>query len=143
MTAVDTNVLIRVVTRDDKAEAARAVAFLQAQERMFLAKKAVLLEVEWVLRSTYKFARRDVLSALRVMVSIRNAEVEDAALSRKPLIGTNREWALLTACTLLQQAASISSPASMRRCSAGRQALEWPKLYLSNLSETECQLLSC
>ena len=86
MTAVDTNVLIRVVTRDDKAQAVRAVSFLEKQERIFLA-KTVLLEVEWVLRSTYKFARRDVLSALRAVVSIGNAEVEDA-----PAVAQAIDW---------------------------------------------------
>jgi predicted nucleic-acid-binding protein len=79
MTAVDTNVLVRVITRDDKAQAERAVAFLEEQERVFLA-KTVLLEVEWVLRRTYKFARGEVLSALRAVVSIGNAEVEDAGV---------------------------------------------------------------
>ncbi len=79
MTAVDTNILVRVITRDDKAQAARAVAFLEEQERVFLA-KTVLLEVEWVLRSTYKFTRGEVLSALRSMVSVDNVELEDEAV---------------------------------------------------------------
>jgi len=76
MIAVDTNILVRVITRDDKAQAARAVALLEEQERIFLA-KTVLLEVDWVLRNTYKFTRGEVLSALRSMVSVDNVEVED------------------------------------------------------------------
>lgn len=84
MTAVDTNVLIRVITRDDKAQAARAVAFLKEQERVFLA-KTVLLEVEWVLRSTYKFTRSEVLSGLRSIVSVHNVEVEDGAVVEQAL----------------------------------------------------------
>jgi predicted nucleic-acid-binding protein len=78
MTAIDTNVLLRIITRDNHEQAERAVAFLDGQERIFLA-KTVLLEVEWVLRSTYKYARGEVLSALRAFVSLTNAEVEDAA----------------------------------------------------------------
>jgi predicted nucleic-acid-binding protein len=77
MTAIDTNVLLRVIIRDDKEQAERAVAFLEREERVFLA-KTVLLEVEWVLRSTYKYARSEVLSALRAVLSIGNAEIEDA-----------------------------------------------------------------
>jgi predicted nucleic-acid-binding protein len=77
MTAIDTNVLLRVIIRDDKQQAARAVAFLEREEKVFLA-KTVLLEVEWVLRSTYKYARSEVLSALRAVLSINNAEIEDA-----------------------------------------------------------------
>ena len=84
MTAVDTNVLVRVITRDDKAQAALAVAFLKAQERVFYA-KTVLLEVEWVLRSTYKFTRSEVLSGLRSIVSVQNVEVEDGAVVEQAL----------------------------------------------------------
>jgi predicted nucleic-acid-binding protein len=84
MTAVDTNVLVRVITRDDKAQAARAVAFLKEQERVFFA-KTVLLEVEWVLRSTYKFTRSEVLSGLRSIVSVHNVEVEDEAVVEQAL----------------------------------------------------------
>ncbi len=79
MTAVDTNVLVRVITRDEKVQAARALAFLEEQERIFLA-KTVLLELEWILRSTYKYTRGEVLAALRSVVSVGNVEVEDEAV---------------------------------------------------------------
>lgn len=76
MTAVDTNVLIRIVTNDDKAQATRAAAFLRKQDRVYLA-KSVLLEVEWVLRSAYRFGRPEILAALRSLIDTRNVEVED------------------------------------------------------------------
>jgi predicted nucleic-acid-binding protein len=79
MTAIDTNVLLRIITRDNEEQAGRAVALLEREEKVFLA-KTVLLEFEWVLRSTYKYGRSEVLSALRVVVSIGNAEVEDAGV---------------------------------------------------------------
>ena len=62
MTAVDTNVLLRIVTNDDKSQAARAAAFLQKQDRVYLA-KTVLLEFEWVLRRAYGFAPPEILAA--------------------------------------------------------------------------------
>jgi predicted nucleic-acid-binding protein len=89
MTAVDTNILVRVITRDDKAQSARAAAFLEEQERVFFA-KTVLLEVEWVLRSTYKFTRGEVLSALRSIVSVHNVEVEDGAVVEQALLWYER-----------------------------------------------------
>lgn len=48
MIAVDTNVLVRIVTRDDKGQARRAVRALRGKQ-LFVA-KTVLLETEWVLR---------------------------------------------------------------------------------------------
>lgn len=84
MTAVDTNVLIRIITNDDKSQAARAAAFLQKQDHVFLA-KTVLLEVEWVLRSAYRFRPHQVLVALRGLVETSNVEVEEEAAVRLAL----------------------------------------------------------
>jgi predicted nucleic-acid-binding protein len=78
MTAVDTNVLVRVVTNDDHAQAARATAYLRAQERVFIP-KTVLLELEWVLRGAYAIRRAEILLALRGLVGISNVEIEDEA----------------------------------------------------------------
>jgi predicted nucleic-acid-binding protein len=76
VTAVDTNALVRVITWDDKAQAERAVAFLEAQDRVFVT-KTVLLEVEWVLRSGYRYSAQQILSAVRALLNMKNVEVED------------------------------------------------------------------
>jgi predicted nucleic-acid-binding protein len=78
MTAVDTNVLVRIVVNDDPAQSARAAEFLLRQDRVFLA-KTVLLEVEWVLRSAYRLGRREILAVFRGILAMGNAEVEDEA----------------------------------------------------------------
>ncbi len=78
MTAVDTNVLVRVITNDDRAQAARAVAFLRRQDMVFVS-KTVLLELEWVLRSAYRIRREDIALALRRLGEVSNAEFEDQA----------------------------------------------------------------
>jgi len=82
MTAVDTNVLLRVIIRDNEAQAARAHAVLKKQERVFVA-KTVLLEVEWVLRGGYGYTRPQILAVMRELLDTPNIEVEDeAAVSR-------------------------------------------------------------
>ncbi len=78
MTAVDTNVLVRIVVNDDPAQSARAAEFLRRQNRVFLA-KTVLLEVEWVLRSAYRLGRREIHAILRGILAMGSAEVEDEA----------------------------------------------------------------
>ena len=78
MTAVDTNVLVRIVVNDDPAQSARAAEFLRQQDRVFLA-KTVLLEVEWVLRSAYRLGRREILAILRGILAMGSVEVEDEA----------------------------------------------------------------
>jgi predicted nucleic-acid-binding protein len=78
MTAVDTNVLVRIITNDDRAQAARAAAFLKRQDQVFIA-KTVLLELEWVLRKAYRYSPQQVLSAFQLLLSTNNVELEEEA----------------------------------------------------------------
>ncbi len=86
MTALDTNVLVRIITNDDRAQATRAARFLREQERVFIS-KTVLLELEWVLRSAYRVGPNALISALRDVLSVFNVEIEDEAVVRQAL-----EW---------------------------------------------------
>jgi predicted nucleic-acid-binding protein len=86
MTALDTNVLVRVITNDDRAQASRAAKFLREEERVFIA-KTVLLELEWVLRSAYRIEPSAIVSALRGILAAVNVEVEDETAIRQAL-----EW---------------------------------------------------
>lgn len=61
MKAVDTNVLVRVLTGDDEKQAALAAETLA--QGVFVG-RGVLMEVEWVLRSTYKWPRARIVAAM-------------------------------------------------------------------------------
>lgn len=75
MTALDTNVIVRVIVRDDPAQAAQAD---NAMSRTPLwVSKTVLLEVEWVLRGAYGIAAKDVNRALRSLVGLEGLITED------------------------------------------------------------------
>jgi predicted nucleic-acid-binding protein len=52
MIAVDTNLLVRILTNDDPIQARRTVKILKSDE-IFIP-KMVLLETEWVLRHAYE-----------------------------------------------------------------------------------------
>ena len=86
MTALDTNVLVRIITNDDKTQASRAATFLREQEGVFIA-KTVLLELEWVLRSAYKIGPNAIISALRNILAVVNVEIED-----EPAVTQGLEW---------------------------------------------------
>ena len=75
MVAVDTNVLVRLVTNDNAAQAARAAAIFSAGP-VFIA-KSVLLEAEWVLRFGYELRTASILRALRAVLGLDNVAVED------------------------------------------------------------------
>lgn len=75
MLAVDTNVIVRIVTNDDPEQARRAVALFE-RERIFIA-KTVLLEVEWVLRFSYQLPRDVIAPTLRKVIGLPPVAVED------------------------------------------------------------------
>jgi predicted nucleic-acid-binding protein len=79
--AVDTNVLVRVLTRDDPAQAGVAVAAMKSA-RLYIS-ATVLLETEWVLRHAYGFRRDEVGAALRGVVNLAGATIGDEAAVRQ------------------------------------------------------------
>jgi predicted nucleic-acid-binding protein len=73
--AVDTNVLVRLLTGDEpKQEAAARSLF--ASETIWIA-KTVLLETAWVLRSLYGFEESAIHSAFTKLLGLKNVHAED------------------------------------------------------------------
>lgn len=75
MTALDTNVLVRVVTADDPDQLPAALEVMRSGP--LFVPKTVLLETEWVLRYCYKLTREAALGSLRKIVGYRGLAVED------------------------------------------------------------------
>ena len=85
MVAVDLNILIRLITKDHAEQAVRASRLFQ-KERIWLA-KTVLLETDWVLRSLYGFAPRDVGDAIGKLAGLPNVDLEDPSAVAQALGG--------------------------------------------------------
>ena len=83
MRAIDTNVVVRFLVGDDKRQAARARAAIEAGD-IFVA-TTVLLESEWVLRSGYGFAPVQIAGALRGFAGLPGVAVEEPALLAEAL----------------------------------------------------------
>jgi predicted nucleic-acid-binding protein len=67
MKALDTNILVRFLVRDDSSMAARVDQLLNAANtkgNSFLVSFPVVLELLWVLKSGYKLSRPDILDAV-------------------------------------------------------------------------------
>lgn len=75
MIAVDTNVIVRLMTGDDPKQAADARS-LFASEPIWIA-KTVLLETGWVLRSLYGFEESAIREAFVKLLGLKNVHVED------------------------------------------------------------------
>lgn len=83
MLAVDTNIVVRYLVRDDTVQATRAAALIR-ENQVWIA-KTVLLEAEWILRSVYHYSPARVTEALRVIVGLPTVLVEDALAVAKAL----------------------------------------------------------
>ena len=77
--AVDTNVLVRAVVRDDKAQAKAAVKVLRDAKLIAIAVPC-LCEFVWVLRRVYDFQPADVATAIRALLAAANVEMNRPAV---------------------------------------------------------------
>jgi predicted nucleic-acid-binding protein len=92
MRAIDTNVLVRLITRDDPAKVVAAEAFIA---RGVWASHVVIAETIWVLRSSYGLGHDSIVSAIEMLLgekrlTMQEPEVIEAALEQyrlKPSIG--------------------------------------------------------
>jgi predicted nucleic-acid-binding protein len=81
--AVDTNVVVRYLTRDDAEQFAKASALIGGEEVYVCT--TVLLETEWVLRRGYRFGRKRIIAALAAFAGLPRVTLEDPALAAKAL----------------------------------------------------------
>jgi len=75
MRAIDTNILVRALVRDEAAQSARAQA-LMSEHEIFIP-VTVMLELEWVLRSRYAYSPKVVAQALAKIAALGNAVVAE------------------------------------------------------------------
>ena len=79
MIALDTNVVVRFLVRDDEKQAQAVYARLEQaeaeRERLFVP-LAVVLETIWVLGSAYNFSRQEILDSLEDLTRMAVLEFE-------------------------------------------------------------------
>lgn len=83
--AVDTNVLVRAVVRDDPAQAAIAATVLTDAELIAVALPC-LCEFVWVLLRVYGFQQVDAANAIRALLAAANVEVNRPAVEAGLLV---------------------------------------------------------
>lgn len=109
MIALDTNVLVRLLVRDDEAQFAKVAQLFDdhADEPASLwVSEVVLSEVTWVLGRTYGFDRASVALALRAMTVNATLALESAQEVRQALALFEQGPADFPDCLLAVQAAA-------------------------------------
>ena len=109
MIGLDTNVLVRYLTRDDPAQYAKAAAMIDAatdRGEQLVINTAVLCELVWVLGTAYSYSRAEIARALEQIFATAQFEVERLDEARQ---------ALGTSSPRKQTSAMRSSVASIAR----------------------------
>ena len=75
MISVDTNVIIRLLTRDDEPQYEKAFALFGSQ--VVFIPDTVIQETEWVLRYAYDFSRKEICRALTGLFGLKNVRLSD------------------------------------------------------------------
>jgi predicted nucleic-acid-binding protein len=83
MLAVDTNVVVRYLTRDDAEQFAKVSALIGAEDVYVCT--TVLLETEWVLRRAYRFSRERISAALAAFAGLPRVTLEDPTVAARAL----------------------------------------------------------
>jgi predicted nucleic-acid-binding protein len=84
--AIDTNVVVRLLARDDIEQAKQAERLFESNNDLFIP-KTVVLETEWVLRYAYELDRKTIIQGFRKLFGLENVALEEPAV-----IATALEW---------------------------------------------------
>jgi predicted nucleic-acid-binding protein len=85
---LDTNVLVRYFVADDPKQHAEAVALIEGEltpEAPGLVHPVALCELVWVLRRAYKVPKAEIVSLLRLTLSVRSLRILDEPRVREAL----------------------------------------------------------
>ena len=72
--AIDTNVLVRFLTNDDKRQAELAKSAIKAADAVFVS-TTVLCETVWVLSRAFKLPRKEIFSVLSAFITSDRVQV--------------------------------------------------------------------
>lgn len=100
MLAVDTNVLVRLVARDEADQVSAAEAFVSKGAWV---SHLVLAETLWVLDSVYDLSRAQIATAVEMLLNHRDLTVQDAEVVTSALVHYRKRSAVaFSDCLVLQ-----------------------------------------
>jgi predicted nucleic-acid-binding protein len=102
MRAIDTNVLVRLITRDDPGQTASAEDFIAKGAWISI---LALAETVWVLSTTYGLSAKDVAKAIEMLLNHQDLTLQDSEVVEKSLEIFRAKPALgFSDCLMLQMA---------------------------------------
>ena len=105
MRAVDTNVLVRLIVRDDRAQMEAAEEFVSKGAWV---SQLVLAETSWVLDSVYELQPQQIAKAVEMLLNHEHLTVEDADVVAAAVDNFRKHPAIGFSDTLILEAARKS-----------------------------------
>lgn len=107
MIGIDTNVLVRFLTRDDESQYELARSLIQSQldagETLFVS-LLVVMETEWVLRSRYGLSKARIIEVLTGLLESRETVFEDESSLEEALFSWRESNADFADCLIVAHA---------------------------------------
>ncbi len=103
MRAIDTNVLVRLVTGDDARQTAVAESFV-SQGDVWVS-QLVLVEMTWVLETSYGLTAQEIADSVQMLLDHKNLTIQEADTIEAALARYRRKPSLgFTDCLVLESA---------------------------------------
>lgn len=107
MAAIDTNVLVRLVTRDDAAQFEKAKAFVHKHQPVLVTQLSVL-ELVWVLMSRYEMDKAKGVQVVRALLEMAELDLEQPAILEAALEAWEGSRADFADCFILETVKAAS-----------------------------------
>lgn len=110
MIGLDTNILIRLLTRDDESQAAKAKALLEkhaAEDGALFVSDIVLAELVWTLERAYELERVQITSSIRALAANATLGFESREVIREALALFADSKAGFADCLIVAKAKSV------------------------------------
>jgi predicted nucleic-acid-binding protein len=108
MAAIDTNVLVRLVTRDDVVQYEKANAFVSKHQPVLVTQLSVL-ELVWVLMSRYGLDKAKVGQVVEALLEMAELDMEQPAILEAALKTWQSSKADFADCFILETVKSASA----------------------------------
>ena len=107
MAAIDTNVLVRLVTRDDLPQYEKAQAFVQKHQPVLVTQLSVL-ELVWVLMSRYGLDKAKVAQVVETLLDMVELDLQQPAILEAALKTWKGSKADFADCFILETVKAAS-----------------------------------
>jgi predicted nucleic-acid-binding protein len=99
--AIDTNVLVRLVTKDDESQYKKAQTFVERHQPVLVTQLSVL-ELVWVLMSRYRLSKERTCKVVQALLETRELNIQAPAILEAALKTWEKSKADFADCFILE-----------------------------------------